>query len=256
VTTPDLLDFLPEAEHLPFIQPYFILRDSRPLRGLRSLQFTVATMAGTVDGMNEQGLCITYNYAYTVDEGPPSAPISMVITQALERCATVDEAADFIASRPRWGGGILMLADPSGDIASLELSTTRDGLRRPEPGKDLLFQTNTFSCPETCEVEVPRTAVFTTRAHPAVHGRRVLESAERRSGRLAELLSQSGPLGPDELADILADHGPAGIPNEYTVCVHGNFRATTACLQFLPRSRRMRVDFASACRARYTEMEL
>jgi hypothetical protein len=37
----------------------------------------MAPFAGAVDGVNEKGLCIAYNYAYTTDVPPkPSAPIS------------------------------------------------------------------------------------------------------------------------------------------------------------------------------------
>jgi hypothetical protein len=240
-------------DYLPFVQPFFTMRENRPRHGFRSLDFTEATMVGTVDGMNEKGLCITYNYAYTIDEGPPSAPISMLITEALERCATVSEAADWIASRPRWGGGILMLADASGDIASLELSNTRHRLRRPDGDTDLLIHTNDFSCPEMRFVEVSRQAVFDNRAHPAMRGRRVLESAELRRCRLAELLQGFKALSADDLTTLMADHGPDNRPGDTTVCVHGTFRATTACMQFFPRSRRMRVAYDSACRARYEE---
>src|SRR5581483_9354686 len=92
-------------DYLPIVQPFFVLRESRPEGAFRSLDFTVAPLAGSVDGLNEKGLAITYNYGYTQDTARPSAPISFSINEALERCATVSEAADYIASRPRWGGG-------------------------------------------------------------------------------------------------------------------------------------------------------
>ncbi len=243
-------------DYLPFIQPYFTLRENRPQHGHRSLDFTVATMSGTVDGMNEKGLCITYNYAYTIDEGPPSAPISMLITEAIARCATVTEAADWIISRPRWGGGILMLADASGDIAALELSNTQHRLRRPEGGSDLLLHTNQFHCPQMQPYEVSHRAIFNERAHPAMRGRRVLESAELRTRRLTELLRGFKAFTSNELTALMADHGPHNRPSDTTVCVHGQLRATNACLQLFPRSRRMRVAYDSACRAQYQEFEI
>ena len=243
-------------DYLPFVQPYFTLRENRPSGRFRSLDFTVATMAGTVDGINERGLCITCNYAYTADVGQPTAPVSTVITEALEHCGTVAEAAAWIARRPRWGGGILMLADATGDIASLELSNTRSQLRRPAPGEHLLFHTNEFISAEMRSVEVSHQAVFTHRAHPAMRGRRVLESAERRGRRLGELLRGFHALADDDLTAILGDHGPDDRPSETTVCVHGTFRSTAACLQLFPRSRRMRVDFSHACSARFEELAL
>ena len=99
-------------DYLPLVQPLYTLRESRPRSGFRSLDFTIAPSAGTVDGLNEKGLCITYDYAYVSDfSGRGTAPISIAIAEALQRCATVVEAADWMSSRPRWGGGILMLLD-------------------------------------------------------------------------------------------------------------------------------------------------
>jgi len=243
-------------DYLPLVQPFYTMRESRPRDRLRSLDFTVAPLAGAIDGLNEAGLCITNNYAYTTDVAAPSGTISMVITEALERCATVGEAADWIKSRPRWGAGLLMLADAAGDMASLELSSTRASVRRPASGGDLLFHTNKFACPEMREVEVDKSAVFTDRAPKPLRGRRVQLSAETRDARLAELLGRAGPLGPDELATILSDHGPDHTPGDFTLCVHSAYWNTTACLQFLPKSRRVRVDFGNACQARYEDVVL
>lgn len=243
-------------DYLPLVQRFYVLRESRPDSGFRSIEFTVAPLAGTVDGINERGLCICNNYAFTVDTAAPTATISMVIAETLDRCGTVTEAADWIAAQPRWGAGLLMLADASGDIASLELSSTRCQVRRPVNGEDILFHTNAFSCPETRAVQVPWEAVFTEHAPASLRGTRLHESAEVRDCRLAELLRHSAPLGPDELAAIMADHGPDGVPNDNTLCVHSDYWNTTASMQFFPRRRSMRVDFTSACQARFHELEL
>jgi hypothetical protein len=81
-------------DYLPLAQPYYVVRESRPQQKQRALEFTLAPLVGSVDGMNEEGLCIIYNYAYTTDTpSATSAPISMAISEALERCTTVTEAA-------------------------------------------------------------------------------------------------------------------------------------------------------------------
>jgi hypothetical protein len=244
-------------DYLPLVQPYYIVRESRPKGGLRSLDFTTVPLAGAVDGMNEAGLCITYDYAFTTDTPPCfTAPLSMLIAEALEQCATVGEAAGWITTRPRWGGGLLMMADASGDIASLEISSTRSYLRRPAPGEDALFHSNLLSSDCMREIECPLDTVYTKGAPVALRGQRLHESAERRDRRYAQLLAQKEVFGEEDLAVLMGDHGEDGVPGRCTPCVHSDYWNTTACLQFLPASRRMRVAYEPACCARYAEVRL
>lgn len=242
-------------DYLPLVQPFYLVRESRPEGMLRALEFTTAPLAGAVDGMNEAGLCVTYNYAFTTDQPrEPAVPISIAIAEALERCRTVTEAADFIVSRPRWGGGLLMLGDADGDIASLELSTTRWHLRRPARDDDALYHTNAFSSPQMQQVQVPWEAVYTNDAPVPLRGRRLHQSSELRDQRFKQLLSDAKVLDADGLAAIMADHGPDGMPSDFTPCVHGSYWYTTACLQFFPMRRRMRVAYNTACQARFEEV--
>lgn len=243
-------------DYVTLVQPYFMIRDCRPDGKYRSFDFTVAPLAGAVDGLNERGLAVAMNYAYTMDGGRPTGPISLSIAEALERCSTVEEAARWIAGRPRWGGGLLMLADAGGDIASLELSSTASRLRRPSAGSDALWHTNRFRAPEMRGNEIPEEAVFDARAPRALRGRRVHDSAERRYARIEELLGDSARLSADDIIARLADHGPDGKAGDTTVCVHGSFWHTTAVLQYFPRSRRMRASFSTACQASLRELTL
>jgi predicted choloylglycine hydrolase len=243
-------------DYLQLVQPYYFLRESRPAGGYRALEFTTAPMAGTIDGINEHGLTITFNYAFVRDMPDCAVPISMAITDALATCRTVSEATDRIAKRPRWGAGILMLADAEGDLASLELSNTHSALRRPVSGEDYLFHTNHFQTPAMREVEVPPQAVFSNKAPAAIRGHRVLESAEHRSRRFEHLLAEHRPLSPDDLADLMGDHGEEESADHRTLCMHSEYWNTTACLQFFPRQRKMRVSYSSACDAQYTDFSL
>jgi hypothetical protein len=244
-------------DYLPMVQPFYALRESRPTSGMRSLEFFTAPMAGAIDGVNEAGLCITYNYAFTLDRSSgPAGLISMAISEALAGCHTVTEAAAWITSRPRWGGAMLMLADAAGDIASLELSSSRSHLRRPANSENLIYHTNCYFEDEMCAVEVPGHAIFTDRAPTPLRGRRVLQSANCRRDRLAELLPNSGPLGPEQLQTILSDHGPTGQPSDDSLCMHGNYWSTTASLQWFPVERKVRVAYAPTCQAKYVELRL
>jgi hypothetical protein len=106
------------------------------------------------------------------------------------------------------------------------------------------------------QVELAREALFSDLAPGAQRGTRVLQSPEMRHQRLAELLRTPSRLEPDELARLMADHGLHGTPDDDTLCMHGRYWFTTACLQWLPARRRVRVAYDTACRAQYVEFGL
>ena len=167
-------------DYLPMVRPLYTLRECRPQGRLRSLEFMAAPMCGAVDGINEAGLCITYNYAHTTDGKRPAPTLSMWIAEALATCRTVVEAAELLTRATRWGGGLLMLADAEGNIASLELSSTKAELRWPRSGEDRIFHSNRFHTKTMRPVEVAEEAVFSCRAPQALRDRRIHQSADVR----------------------------------------------------------------------------
>jgi hypothetical protein len=243
-------------DYLALLQPFYTLRESRPRGGFGSLDFAVAPQAGTVDGVNEKGLAITLNYAFVTDPGRPNPLVSMLIADALASCATVTEAVRRITASPHWGAGILMLADASGDLASVELSNTRAGVRRPAAGADWLAFTNVCSCPETCAVQVPESAAYADKAPLPLRRGSVLEPHTNRARRIEELVRHQSSIGPNELAAIMSDHGPTGAPDGASPCVHTDYFNTTATLQWFPLGRRVRASFSTACKAQYVEIAL
>jgi hypothetical protein len=209
-----------------------------------------------VDGVNEKGLAITLNYAFVADRGAPDQLISMLIADALASCASVAEAVKRITASPRWGAGILMLADATGDLASVELSNTRQAVRGPAQGEDWLLFTNVCFCPETCAVQVEERAVYSNKVPSPIRGGSVLQPHAGRAKRLEDLLHKHGSVDAAELAAIMGDHGPAGQPDASSPCVHSAYFNTTACLQWFPRRRSARVSFTNACTAEYVEIVL
>ena len=243
-------------DYLPLLQPFSMLRESHPRDGFRSLDFALAPQAGTVDGVNEKGLAITLNYAFVTDSVTPNPLVTMLIADALASCATVTEAVRRITASPRWGAGMLMLADASGDLASVELSNTRAGVRRPAAGADWLLFTNVCLCPETCAVQLSESAAYGENVPLPLRGGSVLQPHANRARRIEELVRNQNSIGPDELAAIMADHGPTGVPDGASPCVHTDYFNTTASLQWFPARRRVRVSYSSACTAQYVEIAL
>lgn len=84
----------------------------------------------------------------------------------------------------------------------------------------------------------------------------MLQSSAVRDRRFADLLSQTDCFGPAELTALMSDHGAEGIASEDAICMHGNYWFTTACLQFYPCSRRMRIAYDTPCRASFSEIRL
>jgi len=180
----------------------------------------------------------------------------MLIADALAHCTTVAAAIDRIGGRSRAGGGILMLADADGQMASLELSTTRYAVRRPEGGRNWLTHTNRFQCAEMADVELDSRAVYSKHAPTALRGLRVHQSADDRDVRFRQQLGDRQCLAAATVAQVMLDHGPQGQPSLGTICMHSNYWSTTACIQLLPQSRRMRVAYSSACRAEFVQLQL
>jgi hypothetical protein len=152
-----------------------------------------------------------------------------------------------------------MLADAEGDIASLELSTTRAELRRPTSGEDVLCHTNAFCTTSMQTVQISPDAVFTSRAPLALRNKRPLDSSRLRDARFVELLARHERFGWDELTAVMSDHGPTdgdggsdqAAPNGHGLCVHSDYWYTTAALQLDPRDRTMRVAYSSTCQATF-----
>jgi hypothetical protein len=241
-------------DYLPAVQPFFAVRESRPARGFRSIEFTAAPLAGAIDGVNEKGLAITYNYGQTLeslDPGRAGPTISMRIGEVLAEAATVPEAIDRLSARSRWGSGLLMLADATGNIASLELSNTQVAVRRPADGRDVLFHANKYMCSPTVAVEVPLDGIYNPRAPRPLRGHRVLDSSLTRMGRFEELLGEPARLTADDLGRVMADHAD-GEPSDATICMHSDYWVTAACVQCISEERAIRVAFGTACGANYT----
>lgn len=244
-------------DYLPLVQPFYVLKRNEPTDGFRSLVFTVAPLLGAIDGVNECGLCITYNYAYAIDSAIPAPTISMRIADALNRFRTATEAAAWISRNSRWGAGLLMLADEGGDILALELSHTCSQIRRSSQKEEgLLYHSNAYQTPETQTTQVPSSAHWSKRAPKSLQGVRILASADARHRRFGQLLARQKQFDLDDLAQIMADHGPDGSPNSDTICVHSDYWHTTASLQLFPQTRKMRVSYSSACKARFHGFQL
>jgi hypothetical protein len=211
----------------------------------------MAAMAGCHDGINEHGLCISYNHAYGTDMAKANIPISLLVQQALETCSTTSEAADFLCAAKRSGGANLLVADASGEAVTVELSSNFSGVRGP--GKGLLINTNHYKCREMTSYDIPRNAYYTNKNVKALRGVRVQESSELRYGRAEQLLSDIETITMKDLLNIFSDHGESGRGDDNTICRHGAYFTTTCSIIMLPKSKRLLVTYGHPCDSVFTD---
>jgi len=228
-----------------YFQPYYVTRLCRPVEAASTLDVTVAPLAGSHDGINEHGLCISYNYGYGTDMPNVNVPITMLVQEALENCTNTREAIDFLAAGKRSGGAILLVADASGDMVTVELSSNFSGIRDPRDG--IIINTNHYKCREMTSYDIPRNAYYTNKNVRALRGIRVHESSELRYSRAEQLLSDMETISMKDLLSVFCDHGESGRGDDNTICRHGAYFATTCSVIMLPFSKRLLVTYGHPC---------
>ncbi|MBC7230321.1 MAG: hypothetical protein H5T74_08030 [Actinobacteria bacterium] len=232
-------------------RPYYVTRLCSSPSVASTLSVTIASMAGCHDGMNEHGLCISYNYGHGTDLPKVNVPVSILVQEALERCSTTREAVSFLGEGKRCGGAILLVADASGDMATVELSSNFSGVREPQDG--LLINANHYLCRDMTSYDIPRNAYYTGKNVRAMRGVRVHESSELRYERAEMLLGALETVSMRELLDVFCDHGESGRGDDNTICRHGPYFTTTCSIIMLPGSRRMLVTYGHPCESVFTD---
>ena len=235
-TTTDGNDYLARNYDFPNeLEDYQIVRLTKPEDGYKTICMTQVCLAGTHQGMNEKGLAIAQNYGRGwrkefKDYKLKGVPASIIIQNALETCATMDEAVDFITKFPnRTNGAHYGILDKEGNACIVETTATRHAFRYPENG--ILAHTNLYMTEELMNANVPETVNWKTE-HMT---RPYYLSPKRRHERANELINtMKGNLNREELYKILSDHNNRE-PDDDTVCTHGEVGSTLATITAIPK---------------------
>ncbi|MEN6298677.1 MAG: C45 family peptidase [Anaerolineaceae bacterium] len=119
--------------------------------------FLCLTSAGSPavfsSGINSQGLAVVDTFVPSTDVGPGIARYSLEM-DILQNMATVQEAIDYLPTRPHFGDGTLTLIDSQGNMATFEIAHSVQAVRQSDEG--FIVSTNHFSTPQTCSVWVDR----------------------------------------------------------------------------------------------------
>jgi len=107
----------------------WIVRESRPVVGFRSLELTLPWLVSAVAGVNEAGLAVIGQLpgaspgssARTAERRAGDAPSLLLVQDCLARFEHLAGALDWCRKRPVEGDEILLLGDASGARATVEI---------------------------------------------------------------------------------------------------------------------------------------
>lgn len=236
------------------LQPFQMVREEYPDNGYKNLNLTQYPLAGCHMGMNEKGLSIGYNYGRSWKKDPldfrlEGVPGTFIVQEVLEKCATTQEAVEFITKFPaRSNGCHYGLMDSSGDALIIETTSTRYAIRRSEGG--ILAHTNHYQV--LTDANLPDNIRFKMEDMDISP----LESPIRRFNREIELLTKNkGRITMNLIKTILSDHEKRE-PDDFTVCTHGPSAGTLASIIVLPLKKEFWVADDHPCNAVYEKFEL
>ena len=106
--------------------------------------------------MNGHGLTIGGSSVGSVfQQSVRNVPIEVAIYEMLRTCTTTDQAVHFLQRRPYIGKGYnFILVDEHGTGVALECPSPLLQVRRPEPGQDVVFCTNSYKLPSLLNADL------------------------------------------------------------------------------------------------------
>jgi isopenicillin-N N-acyltransferase-like protein len=238
------------------LQPFQVVREELPDNGYKNLNFTQYPLVGCHMGLNEKGLAIGYNFGRSWKKEPldfrlKGVPATFIIQEALETCATTQQAIDFITNfSDRTNGFHCGLMDISGDTCVIETTSTRFAVRRPKEG--ILAHTNHYQTEELKDANLPDYVRFKMDDMDISP----IESPIRRYKREIELLQKyKGQITMETIKEILSDHDNRE-PDDFTVCTHGPAAGTLGSIIILPCKREFWVTNTHPCESEYEKFTL
>ncbi len=112
-------------------EPAWVLRESRPAVGFRSVEVTLPWLVTSVAGLNEGGLAVVGGPLLWGAPGREGNPTSLLLVQEwLQRFPDLDGALDWCSKRPVEGEESLLLADATGALATVVVSGRERRIQR------------------------------------------------------------------------------------------------------------------------------
>jgi predicted choloylglycine hydrolase len=240
-------------DYLNDLAPYQLTCQTKPTQRYKTLGCTMAPLPGMTDGMNEHGLTVTYNLAYTTDKSECFAPLSLALQEMLETCRNTDEAVRYITQAKQGGhDALLMLADAEDNVKTVEITPNHAATRETIDGQ--IINTNHYHTAEMQQYEIPHNAVYFGNVPKESLGVRVHESSEQRLKRAKELLKGKTKINNKRIATILRDHGDENKPSMLTICRHDIYASTLRSMIFYPNRKTIKILYGNPCQNEYEEI--
>jgi len=239
------------------MKDHLVVRRSRPNEGLSSLQITYPTMPGAICGVNEAGLAISLNHAFTTEPFNDGVPPTFLVQQALDRATSAEEAVKMFRKVTFSCGSLATVVDQDGGMFAMELSRGKFGVRKPVD--EISLTLNDYRLHELRQIEVPQEAKFHPRKFPkSFHGLHVHGPNWERRGRFEAIFKElkSKKIGPVELHKYLSDHHEEGKGGYGSICRHHPTADTILSAIVYPKQRRIQASRGHACHAVYQEFQL
>ena len=239
-------------DYLNDLAPYQLTCETKPLEGYRTLGSNIGPQPGMLDGMNEHGLAVIYNLAYTTDAPRCYVPLSFVLQEMLETCRTTEQAVEFITKAKQGGhDALLTIADSEGNMKTVELTPNHSAVRETSDGQ--IVNTNHFFTSEMQQYEIPHNAVYSGKSPKEMLGAKVHASSEARLKRALELVKRKSKIDEETILKVLRDHGAENKPSMLTICRHAEYAGTLRSVIFNLNGKTMKVLYGNPCQNEYTE---
>ena len=234
--------------------PYHLTCETKPEEGYKTLGCKMGPQPGMLEGINEHGLAVTYNLAYTTETPSNFVPLSIVLQEMLETCKTTDEAVKFMTQAKRGGHeALLMLADAEDSLKTVEITSNHAATR--DTANEQIINTNHYLTPEMQQHEIPHNAIYSGKIAKEMLGTRVHESSEQRLKRAQELLKGKTKIDENKIITILRDHGKDNKPSMFTICRHAEYASTLRSVIFYPNRKAIKLLYGNPCQNEYTEFK-
>jgi predicted choloylglycine hydrolase len=207
-------------------------------------------MPGCVSGINEKGLAITMNSAYSKDTNLSNPPGTMFCQEVLDTLKTTDEAVEFLMKAPMPGGWIFALLDKNNDGRIVERSASRSAVRPMEPIEEgsIAVATNNYLDPTTQETEIPENTEWAIKDLEGLPLVRLSKWRYVRARELFEAESKRNKITIGSLHTVMSDHKrpPNGV--DESVCRHSNALFETLSTVYMnPQELKIAVSDGNPC---------